>query len=656
MRSLPLLLILACHADKGGPLPADTASTSPADCGELAEMPSLSADSWSLAGPVPGVGIVSFVQTDDGIVFVGSHNAGLWKSEDEGATWSWVHVEITHTYADLVSPLGHPEQLFRSAGGFLEKSEDEGETWRLIEVGSMDPEQPAQLVNALAAADWSGDRLWTVTSDGSAWASTDNGEHFEVVGQTGASGVKDTKLTYAGWRLLGEAAEGDPLILADQDGILRSEDAGLSWTRTLTAAVAGAALIRDPADPTHLLVGGEGAVYQSTDAGLSWSGLELGGDITAAAFASNAILLLADGSEFTSTNGGTSFARTILEAEAPSAMISLESGRLLMGHDDGLLASTDEGLSWFDSGEGVMDPGMAVLAPHPSCPDRLFTASRCSGGVFRSSNWGQDWEHVNHNFHYVMALLYDPQDPEVVWGVSDDAIMKSTNGGADFEDVVRQYHFHGFAIDPEDGDRILMGSVGSGEYADFAGRVYLSEDGGATATDVSTGIPESEASMHTLLYWPDDPEVVLLGTYKGGDVSHTEGEGIGLYRSTNRGLTWARADLAPTEISWLTEAPGGAVAATGDGLWRTTDAGVSWTRLEGPEGLLLSVDFVGDIGLTIAKEGQLWRTDDGGESWREFDDGLPWDDTTFLASVAIAADASMAWVTVYNNGVYQIAL
>jgi photosystem II stability/assembly factor-like uncharacterized protein len=258
-------------------------------------------------------------------------------------------------------------------------------------------------------------------------------------------------------------------------------------------------------------------------------------------------------------------------------------------------------------------------------------------------------------------MSYDRQDLDRVWAVSDDDLVRSDDGGETWEIVHTQYHYHGFAVDPLDGDTLLVGSVASGNYADTTTRVYRSTDAGETWTDTSTGLPESESSAHTILHWPGHSDVVLLGTYKGGDESHTTGEGMGMFRSTDRGDSWAAVDLDVADVAWLTVAPGGVAAATGDGLWHSTDEGVTWTRYEGPEGAIISAAFQGDLGLALGAWQNVWRTDDGGETWYAFEAGLrvtpeEGQPDSWLGAIALDAGGEVAYVTDFPNGVWRVGL
>lgn len=655
-----ILLLLACHSppeDSEVP-PKDSPDDSSVDCGS-APPPDLPSDRWEATGEIPAGGILSFAQGPSGIpLYAGSHNSGLWSSSDRGAHWQQLPVLVTHTLADLALSPENPQTLYRSSGGILQRSEDGGLNWETLPLGSVSP-TGAESVFALAIAPYDAMRVYGITDLGQASLSVDGGDHFEAraVLPVKMGPMGDDPFNKHSWRLLPDSSAGGRLIFTDGNAVYTSDDGMGTWETRLITPMGGRSLMRDPQNPRHLLLSASG-LAESQDEGSTWTTRDLGGSVTLGAWAEDGswLALAGDGVLRVSTDGGQTFTTHEYTWINPEALTIVNNQLLVMSWDNGVVISEDRGASWHRSSEGLVDPGMAVVAPHPVCANRVFAASRCSGGMYTSEDWGSEWTHVNHYFHYVMGIHYQPGDPQTVWAVSDDSLLLSEDGGVTWRDAYVRHHFHGFAIHPEDPDTLLMGSVGSGDWADTAMHVLRSTDHGATWNDSSAGIPSSPASAHTLLYWPSDPQIVLLGTYKGGDASHTSGEGIGLFRSTDGGASWSPVSLPVHNIAWLERRGDSAVAATENGLYSSIDEGQTWERMTGPEGVFLSVAFRGDIGLALAQSGRVWRTDDSGESWRELDTDLPNNPSTWLAQIAISADGTTAWATVFDHGVYRIGL
>ncbi|MES2640522.1 MAG: hypothetical protein V4850_13600 [Myxococcota bacterium] len=637
----------------------DSGSADDPDACALVAPPALDADTWTAAGPVPANGFLTLASDGGAPVYVGSHTTGLWVADDTLA-WDAVVVDITHTLAELALRPGDPSHLFRSAGGNLTRTRDGGASWDKLALGLVDGSGSEDPVWAVATTPWSPDRVLALQKSGAATLSTDDGDTFVSRGYAPIHEppmAEDPFQTYA-WRVLPEAAEGGRVVFGDGFGVAVSDDEMGGWLRTLDTPLGGYSLLRDPRDPRHVIVGGPDGLYVSTDEGSTWSIQDIGGDVILGAWARDGswLALVGNTEVYVSTDAGHTFAARAHGVLHPSAMALLDDGRLLLTHHSGLVVSADRGATWTDAAAGLEDRGMAVVVPHPTCASRVFTGSRCSGGLSRSEDYGATWSNVSHYLHYVMGLHFDPSVESRVWAVSDDRLLVSDDGGATWEERVRRYHFHGFVLHPDNPDVLLLGSVGGGEWADASARVYRSDDGGETWADSSTGLPDTDASAHVLLRWPGAPDVVLLGTYKGGGVSHATGVGVGLFRSTDGGASWAQAELDVTNVAGLVATPDAVYAATGAGIWRSDDLGVTWAQMAGPTGAVLTLALHDDVGLALGEDGTVWKSGDGGATWVEHDTGVAKNPTTSLAQAAISADGAVGYITVFDHGVWRIGL
>lgn len=658
IRALHLLVwgLVACHKEV---VPDSEETGVPVEqCADV-DAPTLSTTQWAPTGDMPAGGILSLVSGPSGVpLYAASHNSGLWSSQDSGDTWTRSLVTVTHTLADLAVSPDDPLIVYRSSGGVLERTEDGGRTWLPLALGYVSP-SGAESVFALAVAPYDAQRIYGVVDSGQTYVSDDGGASFVPTGRIPVElsmGGMDPFNTHA-WRLLPDVEPDGRLLFTDGMAFYVSDDGMQTWQSRFASTLGGHSLQRDPSNRDHLLVGATDGLLESFDHGDTWALRDIGTGIELGAFSEDGTWLAyasADTLYVSEDNGGSFVARPFDWIQNDAILIG--GDRIVMSWDDGVVVSDDHGQTWAPRYEGLIDPGMAIVAPHPVCPNRVYTGSRCSGGVYLSDDYGTEWTHVDTYFHYVMGIHFDPQDPDTIWAVSDDSLIVSRDGGTSWADAFVKYHFHGFAVDPADSDTLLLGSVGSGTWNDTSMHVYRSVDGAQNWVDSSAGLPTSQASAHTIAYWPDNPDVVILGTYKGDDPSHVSGDGIGAFRSEDGGQTWALTSLPAINIAWLAPCPGGVVATTEDGLWRSLDEGLTWQRLDGPDGFLLSADFHGELGLTLAQDGRVWRTDDGGDTWIALDAGLATNPTSFLAQIAIAADGATAWATVFEHGVYRIGL
>jgi hypothetical protein len=140
----------------------------------------------------------------------------------------------------------------------------------------------------------------------------------------------------------------------------------------------------------------------------------------------------------------------------------------------------------------------------------------------------------------------------------------------------------------------------------------------------------------------------------------------GVFKSTNGGLTWARADsgMGNKNIWKVVASPEAAsadtlFAITYNALYKSTDGGVTWMTLPAPDpnltDIALSPHFSSDQMLFVAAwgdpNGRIYRSTDGGASWDGFD--TPRSDPRHIAiSPAYASDQTVCHGGGWNDWSY----
>ncbi len=207
----------------------------------------------------PKVRTVWNVTPAHGVVYAGVQDAGLFRSEDDGATWSHVEGLRRHPSTPGWTP---------GAGGLCLHS--------IVP----DAEDPRRLSIAISAVG-----TFVSTDGGTTWEARNRGVRAEFMpDRYPETGQCVHKLA---------AAPGRPERLYQQNhcGVYRSDDRGDTW-QEITGALPsdfGFPLVTHPRDPETIftiplsgadkgrhMIDGRAAVYRSRDAGASWTRLDRG--------------------------------------------------------------------------------------------------------------------------------------------------------------------------------------------------------------------------------------------------------------------------------------------------------------------------------------------------------------------------------------------
>ncbi len=218
---------------------------------------------------------------------------------------------------------------------------------------------------------------------------------------------------------------------------------------------------------------------------------------------------------------------------------------------------------------------VAALAFHPARADVLLAGS-LGAGLYRSEDGGVDWMPAGAALPAVevWSLLWSADDPAEVWA--------GTGGG-----------------------------------------LFVSRDGGLGWSAVSPSPGGASGVVGALAVDPSDPGVIYAATDRG------------LYRSPNRGGSWAPAGLAdrqgvPRVVAVDPTEPAVLVVVIPElGIFRSGDGGALWRRVGPlPEGGDTAVGFAFSAVLpgrayAAFADARLLVSDDRGISWQTVTRGLP---------------------------------
>jgi photosystem II stability/assembly factor-like uncharacterized protein len=306
-----------------------------------------------------------------------------------------------------------------------------------------------------------GGGVWKTTDGGSNWKNISDKYFGGTIG-TVAVAPSDESILYVGEgenTMRGNVSEG-------LNGMWRSDDGGRSWRNIgLKDARHIIRIVVHPRNPDVVWVAAMGhlfgpnterGVFKTTDGGKTWKKVLYVNDMTGASD-----LVMEPG------NTNVFYAGTWRVIRTPH---SLESG----GEGSGLWKSTDGGENWtnISSRKGLPKGtwGIVGVAVSASNPDKIYSlVENPNGGMFMSSDGGETWtltssdNNIRQRAWYYTKVFIDPKNDNLVYA-PNVGFMRSRDGGKTFQSV-RTPHgdHHDLWIDPEDGNRMIVGDDGGAQ-------------------------------------------------------------------------------------------------------------------------------------------------------------------------------------------------
>jgi photosystem II stability/assembly factor-like uncharacterized protein len=242
----------------------------------------------------------------------------------------------------------------------------------------------------------------------------------------------------------------------------------------------------------------------------------------------------------------------------------------------------------------------------PSQPNVFYYGST-GGGVWKSTNSGEDWENISDGFFKtgsVGAISVADSDPNIIYvGMGEqtlrgnvshgDGMYKSLDGGKSWKHIglgdTRQ--ISRVRIHPKNPDIVYVAAIGHLWGSNSERGVFRTKDGGKSWEKVL--FRDDKAGAIDLIFEPNNPNVMYASLWQVKRTPYSMesgGESSGFFKSTDGGDNW-------TEISKNNGLPKGVLGKICIAISPVIPNRV-WAMVE-------------------AKDGGLYRSDDAGENWSQ---------------------------------------
>ena len=270
-------------------------------------------------------------------IYAGTEGAGVWKSVNDGLTWSRYSSGLNSDSLDVYQLYTSGGNIVAATSGGLWSAPDSispGGSWSPLAQGAeTDPQHPTKLNNPVQAViSVTGAMLAGTVSEG-VYRSTDDGQTWQPPAPD--NGMPEDGLTV--WSF---ASIGPFVWAATSDGIFRSTDSGSTWTLSSDGIPESAitlGIVQDSGNPLiYYAETGSDGLYRSIDGGTTWQSID------------------ADGSSEPFGGGSTPTVHAIQEFSGQSQT------RLYVATSDGLWVGTLPNVCVMQLGKCVQVPGTPV--------------------------------------------------------------------------------------------------------------------------------------------------------------------------------------------------------------------------------------------------------------------------------------------------------
>ncbi|HEY8296910.1 MAG TPA: hypothetical protein VIG32_02680 [Candidatus Baltobacteraceae bacterium] len=328
-------------------------------------------------------------------------------------------------------------------------------------------------------------------------------------------------------------------------------------------------------------------------------------------------------------------------------------------------------LQWRNIGPFIGGRAVAV-AGVPSNPN-LFYFGGVQGGVWRSTDYGQEWTNISDGkipgvADSIGAIAVAPSNSHVIYaGTGESDIRSDFDTGVGIyktTDAGKTWHYAGLsdthttsalAIHPTDPNIVYASSMGHVFKPNAERGVFKTTDGGKTWSKVL--FVNDKTGAIDVVMDPHNPRVLYASMWQAQRVPWkltSGGPGSGLYKTVDGGAHWTNISKHPGFAHDLLGRMGVSVSASNPnvvyaivqahdgGVFRSTDAGATWKRVNSEMKLRQRAFYYmaiyadpsnSQVAYAPEVDG-VFKTTDGGKSWK---------------AISPSGDHHILWINPHNS-------
>ncbi len=608
------------------------------------------------------ISAIGLDENDENHIIVGSPSGGVWKTLDEGISWSPIfdNETIINVYSLAISHADSDVYLCGTYGLGVMKSTDGGSSWTTTSgIGTN------TWINRIAIDPTDANIVLAVNQWGDLYRSTDGGDNWTTI----LNNIEDIYDI--------EYKPGDSnIIYVSSDGeVYKSTDNGVSFT-----ALSGP-WSNDPMmmavtadDPDYLYVlraesGGYGALYLSEDEGATFStqsdnssgnnnimGYNMNQTGGQAPRDMDVVVNPNDKTEvhvagvmtFKSTNSGATWSQTthwvisnpLPFIHADCDLMFYQGSKIYFGTDGGIFISPDGGTTFDDKTSGLGIRQFYRIGVSETDVDRVSGGSQDNGtGTVEAGAW-IDWVGADGMETFIAKHDEDIQYASIQFG----SLYKTVNGGNSLTGI-NNTPGSGDWVTPLEEDPIVNNTLYQGK-----AQLYKSSNGGSSWTTISSFSPSNsnDVNLVEVTVAPTDNDVIFAA-YR-----HQ------IFRTTNGGTSWI--DVSPTHsfsnVNYINIHPTNSqkvlivLSGTTQKVMESTDQGVTWTDITASlpsVGAECAIYEGGSAnGIYVSMNPGVYYMSDNTASWETYELSLP---NVRVAELEIRND--FIYAATYGRGLWK---